>query len=47
MDIGIINTLHYLDNFIVVAQSRETARKKTSELVSTFVELGVEPSKLK
>ena len=46
---GIVNSLHYLDDFILVAKRKEDAQHKMSQLVALFSELGVplEQSKLK
>ena len=45
---GVKPSLHYLDDFIVVVESRSEADQKKEKLVSTFASLGVplEPSKL-
>ena len=48
MDRGITRLLHYLDDFVFVAESKEAAEKKKQLLVSIWEELGIplEPSKL-
>ena len=45
---GIVNSLHYLDDFILVAKRKEDAQHQMSQLVAPFSELGVplEQSKL-
>ena len=45
---GINNLLHYLDDFIFVAESLDKAKRNMQTLISTFTSLGVplEPSKL-
>ena len=45
---GIVNSLHYLDDFILVAKRKEDVQHQMSQLVALFSELGVplEQSKL-
>ena len=38
---GIVNNLHYLDDFILVAKTKEDVQHQMSQLVALFSELGI------